>query len=201
MRFHTIPAILLMSVTACGGMNEADTIGMPAPAAVRDLLDEWPAVAREAADMITAKYGQPDEATPTMLVWHDNGPWEHTIIYRNPVQHNFPKPHQDVLEQFVNYRVPPGKFDELANYDGSVIAERTKGVLSARCDKEGANFLALNLADEVITGKRTVEDARRKYGEEIQLMMKGQTSSYTSGLMFTPAASGTGDPDRAILPR
>ncbi|MGQ0560790.1 MAG: hypothetical protein ACT443_02830 [Gemmatimonadota bacterium] len=63
---------------------------------------------------------------------------------------------------------PWDKFDDLAAYDGSVIAERTKGVLSARCDKEGANFLALNLAHEIVTGRRTVEDARARYAEEIE---------------------------------
>jgi len=45
-------------------------------------------------------------------------------------------PHKDVLEQFVNRNVPVEKFKELAQYDGSVIVERTKGEISARCDKE-----------------------------------------------------------------
>jgi hypothetical protein len=53
--------------------------------------------------------------------------------------------------------VPPDKFDELAEYDGSVIVERTKGEIAARCDLEGANFLALNLAHEIVTGKRSVD--------------------------------------------
>lgn len=29
-----------------------------------------------------------------------------TIVYRDEVPHNFPKPHTDVLELFVDYRVP-----------------------------------------------------------------------------------------------
>ncbi|MEX2153654.1 MAG: hypothetical protein WD825_09970 [Gemmatimonadaceae bacterium] len=56
--------------------------------------------------------------------------------------HSFPKPHTDLLEQFIDYRVPVDKYDELAAYDGSVIVERTKGEISARCDKEAMNFLA-----------------------------------------------------------
>jgi hypothetical protein len=55
-----------------------------------------------------------------------------------PVDHYFPVRHPDVLEQAVHYRVPTDKFDELAAYDGSVIVERTKGEISARCGKEGA---------------------------------------------------------------
>ncbi len=51
------------------------------------------------------------------------------------VPHDFPMPHPDLLEQFVDYQVPPDKFDELAQYDGSVIVERTKGEISARCTR------------------------------------------------------------------
>ena len=38
---------------------------------------------------------------------------------------------------------------------------------------EGANFLALDLAQEIATGKRTVEDARRMYAEQIMAMKAG----------------------------
>ena len=54
----------------------------------------------------------------------------------------FPKPHQDVLEQTICYRVPPDKQDELAGFDGSVMSKGTKGDMSARCDREPANILA-----------------------------------------------------------
>lgn len=50
--------------------------------------------------------------------------------------------------------VPPEKYEEVAGYDGSVIAERTKGELAARCDMEEANHVALNLAHEIVTGER-----------------------------------------------
>jgi hypothetical protein len=161
-------------------------------------MSDWAPAAREAATFMTNKYGPPAEMTPTMAVWHNTGPWKRTIVYREAVQHNFPMPHPDVLEQFIDYRVPPDRYDELAMYDGSVIAERTKGELSARCDKEGANFLALNLAHEIATGRRTPEDARRMYGEQIKMMKAGQMTPYTSGLMFTPPPSGN-DPDRPIM--
>lgn len=39
-----------------------------------------------------------------------------TIVYRDEVPHNFPKPHTDLLEQFIDYQVPPDKTDELARY-------------------------------------------------------------------------------------
>jgi hypothetical protein len=66
--------------------------------------------------------------------------------------HNFPAPHTDSVESFIDYRVPVQKFTPLAEFDGSVIAERTAGEVSARCHDEQANFLALNLRDDIVTG-------------------------------------------------
>ncbi|MGE3597130.1 MAG: hypothetical protein AB7N70_16415 [Dehalococcoidia bacterium] len=96
-------------------------------------------------------------------------------------------PHKDVLEQFVAYRVPPDKFDELANYDGSVIVERTKGEISARCDKEPMNFLALNLAHDIVEGKRSVEDARQFYAKTAMETMQGKKPEYVQKLHFSPS--------------
>lgn len=49
-------------------------------------------------------------------------------------------PHKDMLLQVIAYEVPADKFDDLAAFDGSVIAERTRGEIAARCDKEAANI-------------------------------------------------------------
>lgn len=62
-------------------------------------------------------------------------------------------------------------------------------MIGAICDKEPANFLAVNLAHEVATGKRSVEDARQQYAQSIELLMKeNKTDKYTSGLVFNPPA-------------
>jgi hypothetical protein len=47
-----------------------------------------------------------------------------------------PNPYTDFLEQFIDYKTPADKFDAQAVYGGSVIAERRKGELSARCDNK-----------------------------------------------------------------
>ena len=36
--------------------------------------------------------------------------------------HTFPKPHTDLLEQFIDYRVPVDKYDELAAYAKQAMA-------------------------------------------------------------------------------
>jgi hypothetical protein len=196
-----LAAALAAALTAaCGGRQHYSSGGevvgaVSSRADVDRHVANWAPASREAAAMMTDKYGPPAEQTATMLVWHATGPWKRTVIYREEVPHSFPRPHTDVMEQFVDYRVPPDKFDELAAYDGSVIAERTKGELSARCDKEAMNFLALNLANDIVTGRRTVAEARAEYARQATAFMGGQPAPYTEGLRFTPPKGGTGDPD------
>lgn len=164
------------------------------------VIQSWPATPQKVAREMMAKYGQPNEATPTRLIWFNNGPWKRTIVYREEIPHHFPKPHTDLLEQVVNYTVRPEKFDDLAAYDGSVIVERTKGEISARCDKEAMNFLALNLANDIVTGRRTVNDARRAYAENAMAFMQNKSTPYTQGLQFSAPKIAQGDPDVPFSP-
>ncbi len=115
------------------------------------------------------------------------------------VPHDFPMPHPDLLEQVVDYRVPPDMFDELARYDGSVIVERTRGEISARCDAEAANFLAINLANDVATGERTVEGSRAFYAETMMAFKAGRSDPYVEGLVFEVPEGNTNDPDEAAM--
>lgn len=179
--------------------NDSDRPMMAPPPTVSEMVAMWPQPAQEVANTTIAKYGQPDEFMPTMLVWNNNGPWKRTIVYRDELRHDFPKPHRDLLEQFIDYRVPPALFSQLAFYDGSVIAERTKGEVSARCDKEEMNLLALNLANDIVTGKRSIEDARKFYAQTAMAFMKGEKPAYTQGLQFTVANGGTADPDQPMM--
>ncbi|MBA2543334.1 MAG: hypothetical protein H0V17_27080 [Deltaproteobacteria bacterium] len=160
----------------------------------------WPQGPRDAARELAKKYGAPDEVTPSMLVWNDTGPWKRTVVHRKEVQHDWPEPHTDFVEQFIDYKVPVDKFDDLAAFDGSVIAERTKGELSARCAKEAMNFLAINLAHDVARGATKVEDARKRYEQAAAAFMANKPQPITQKLMFQPVVGQTGDPDRPAKP-
>lgn len=162
-------------------------------------IDHWPETAKKAAKAMMEKYGEPHEQTEGMLIWKDTGPFTHTIVYKEEIQHNFPMPHKDVLEQVVNYDVPVEKFSDLARYDGSVIVERTKGTMAARCDKEAANFLALNLAHDIIQGTRTVDEAREMYAGVIMQMLKGEEHGYLQKLTFSLPEEDINNPDETIM--
>lgn len=153
------------------------------------VIESWKPAPKEAAQKMIEKYGQPAEVTSRRLIWHDNGPWKFTEIVNQEIDHDFPIPHKDAMHQAVNYSVDPSKADEILQFDGSVLLNRTAGLMGAICDKEPANFLAVNLAHEVATGARTVDEARKQYAESIQMMMKeNQKDKYVSGLLFTPPA-------------
>jgi len=113
--------------------------------------------------------------------------------------HNFPTPHTDYLTHYVDYRVPVEKASELIAFDGSVILDRTAGQIGARCDHEAYNTLTLNLAVEIIEGRRTVEQARELYAETAAAFVMGRDASYAERLRFEPPSGETGDPDEAII--
>lgn len=192
---------LLSACSTMGPAAQAQSSMMPMDeAGVRAMMAGWPEASRMAAMDMMQKYGPPQEATASMLVWKNNGPWKWTRIFNEAVQHNFPMPHPDVLEQAIDYQAPVDMFDDLARYDGSVIVERTKGQMSARCDKEGANFLAINLANDVATGRRTIDDARTYYARAMKTFMETKRmDTYMQGLRFQPPRGNVGDPDRAVI--
>jgi len=143
----------------------------------------WSGRAAEILKEISDKYGPPDEKNNHYATWFNNGPWKKTVVQTQGIPHNFPMPHEDHLMQTVDFSVPPEKFSELAAYDGSVIVDRTPGEISARCDKEEANFLALNLAVDIIHDRKSVEEAREFYHRV--MVDKELDDDYTSELLFT----------------
>lgn len=170
--------------------------GSAAPGA-QQVIASWKATPQEVAKKMIAKYGQPQEVTANRLIWHDNGPWKFTELVNEEIPHDFPVPHKDMLYQAINYRIKPDTADALLEYDGSLVLERTKGEMGARCDKEEANFLALNLANDVATGRKSPADARRFYADTIAAMMKeNKIGDYLKGFQFKVPGTNQGDPDK-----
>lgn len=165
---------------------------------VEQILKNWKEHPRKAAQDIMRKYGPPHEVTEQRMIWHNAGPWKRTELINEEIDHRFPLPHKDMLLQVVDFKVPADKFDEIAEFDGSVIVERTRGELGARCDKEAANILAVNLAQEIATGKRSVEEAKEIYTEQIIAFTDGQPAPLMQKLNFEPQKNA-GDPGQMTM--
>ncbi|MBA2647117.1 MAG: hypothetical protein H0U81_09985 [Pyrinomonadaceae bacterium] len=84
--------------------------------------------------------------------------------------------------------------------DGSVIVERTKGEVSARCDMEAANILALNLMNDIVTGKCDAEKAREIYSEVTGAYVLNQPAPYAEKLQFEVPSGDTADADKTPKP-
>ncbi len=170
-----------------------------APGEVQRIVADWPEAAQLGARQLMEQYGAPNEATPTKLMWYRNGPWKRTVLTSDEVLHNFPSPHADFLTQWIDYRVPVGKFGVIASYDGSCLVDRTTGEAGARCDSEAANMLTLNLMHDLVAGTRTVEDARTFYSETVAAYALGRPAPYCEGFRFDLPAGGTEDPDKPVI--
>ncbi|MBD0372708.1 MAG: hypothetical protein ICV60_17820 [Pyrinomonadaceae bacterium] len=166
-------------------------------AEVDKIIEDWPAPQKNIAQQMIEKYGTPNEATATKLFWYENGPWKRTELSRDIVVHNWPTVHTDFLTQVIDYRVPPEMFHLIAMFDGSILLDRTKGEVAARCDSESANVLGMNMVHEIVTGKRTVEDARKTAVESTVAYNLGRSAPYAERLLFEVPQGGTEDLDKS----
>jgi hypothetical protein len=160
-------------------------------------MEGWPEESREAAQLVIDKYGDPDEATEPLLIWNNRAPWKRIVAYREFDSHEFPAPHNDSVESFLQHAVPSDKASEITAFDGSVVVNRTRGELSARCHDEEANHLALNLAHDIVEGRTTVQEAREYYAHEFLAYRKKEPTPYMERLRFTP--NGRHDADERLL--
>lgn len=162
---------------------------------------EWPVSVQVMARDLARRYGPPHERTDSFLLWHNNGPWKRTILYREGMRHNFPQPHVDVLEQVVDLWVPVEKVGELAAFDGSIMVERTDGEVAVRCANEEMNTLILNLAHGIIMGELDAATARRRCAQLIRGRLLNWPLPETQALTFATniknAERRTADPDQA----
>lgn len=163
-----------------------------------DVIKDWPKESREAAQLVIDAHGEAHEATESRLMWWNVGPWKRMVASRTFFEHNFPAPHIDSVESVIDYQVTPEYVTPLAEFDGSVVVERTAGEVLARCHDEQANFLALNLMHDIVNGAKTVEQAREYYAREFLDARRKKPTPYMEKLRFEPSP-GAADPDRRML--
>ena len=162
------------------GSGSAPSAGFVSRDAALRAVSRWPAFSKTVAEAMLEKYGAPDMLDGDSVRWNDNGSWKKTIVRR------VPREGEDVLEQTISYDVPRDKRAALSKLDIMLKVNALDKELSATSESEETNFLALNLADEVVHDKRTPEDAREYYLTTVRLSHAGKASPYMSGLLFRP---------------
>ncbi|HYC77565.1 MAG TPA: DUF4142 domain-containing protein [Planctomycetota bacterium] len=171
-------------------------------AAVERLAANWPAQPKLAVRKLAAKYGEPDVVSDDLIAWKNAGPWKCIEVSTEETPHDFPKPHVDFLKSTVSMRVPVDRVAEISKFDGSITVDRTSGCVSARCDKEEANILALNFAHRIASGGIDAERARAEFSRIIvEAKTQGKKSPLLESLQFQPEADpkAAGDLDRPTI--
>ena len=194
-----LAVMILIAAISRGGAQEGPppTEGTAGSQTPETVIQNWPEGARLTARMMIAKYGEPTRWSEGALVWIANGPWEKSVVYRSAWTHYAGQRDKDYLEQTTAYRVPSGKIEDLRRFNRLLEADVRHGRLSIRSESEPMNFLALNLADEIVTGKRSVEEAREVYLKVERLAKSGKSSAYMEGLLFPKP----GPSDQPVNPR
>lgn len=155
----------------------------PVPSAEK-AINGWPERAKLAARATIEAYGQPDEAGADALVWRNNGPWKRTVVYRRAWPRAQSGEDKNYLENTVAYRLRASRAEDAVRFDSKVDADPKFKELSSRSESEAMNFLTLNLAHEVVVGRRSPEDARRFGARIARLAASGKSSPYLEKLLF-----------------
>ena len=193
---------LLLSVGALADQGKSHDKTMHTDrASVDSILTSWAERPRLGAHQMLGKYGLPQEATSEQLIWHNAGPFKRITVMNLETPHDFPLPHVDYLEHTIVYNVPQDKVGALIEFDASSTINRTVGELSARCDLEGHNVLTLNLDHDIVTGKKTVEQARKAFGEIVGEDVMGKHPAYVEALQFEPMlVANAAFSDKPVIP-
>jgi hypothetical protein len=179
-------ALLAAAGAACS------TVSLRTPEARRQfagaVIENWSGYSRLQAEKLIQEYGPPDRVKHDELAWQDKGLWRRIRVWDVTPYFDSNVGAPD-LEQTISYPVLPAQSAALAALGDKLSVSSDQKELSARGASEEENLLALNLADEIIAGRRTAQDARRLYDTTIELSQAGKSSPYTQRLLFTPPAA------------
>lgn len=161
---------------------------------LESIIADWPPMAQLGVRQTIKQHGAPQGVTAEALIWTEVAPFESIKVTKQVDHHDFPMPHMDYMEHTISYLVPAEKAAELAAFDGSLTYDRTRGLMSARCDLQVHNILTLNLAHDIIEGKKTAAEAREAFGKIVGEDNAGMNPAYTAKLQFeTKKAAGYTD--------
>ncbi len=173
---YFVAAVLTAALTGSGYM--AYRYRAPTPALVERHLNAWQQKPRAMAALMTERYGLPSALGRGIAVWHGRGPWKRIVVHGDSPD--------SYLEQVVAYWAPPDTAVFLDRFGHGLSFDPAREELTVKSGDESLNFLALNLADRVASGKSTAEEARKIYERTASLSAAGKSSPLTETLLFAP---------------
>jgi len=196
--------ILFLSAAASAEPSSPGEAGRKSSTAVQtpeSTIAGWPALPQATARLLIAKYGEPNTFDDNSLVWYDNGDWRKTVVYKKAPESFMGLHSRDILQQTVAYSVPDAKVGDLKSFDDRINYDKSSGEISSISESENLNYLALNLADEIVADRRSPQEARDFYRKTTKLAASGKSSAYTQGMLFRPIQKPQQIPGEEPTPR
>jgi hypothetical protein len=170
---------MLGGLAACWGKSPGRS-GYGEPAWSLTVTDNWTQPSRAAARELIEKYGVPSRTSPGELVWDEVGRWQ-----RLAVRDRFPgETGNHIVTGSIRYHIPAGKRRELESFSDALKISPDGRSISATAASEQLDFLALNLAHEIVQGVRNAEQARKFHDRAVELAAAGKTPLHMRGLLF-----------------
>ncbi len=172
--FHRPALAAILMLSACSSLPHKVADGV---------VDGWNPPSAAAARRLLALYGLPDDVTRNRLTWNDKGAFKRIVVWNHPLRYRSPRDF-DLIEETVAYPTTREQAAELVSFSPALTVDTGRGEISARGSREAANLLTLNLADEVLRGRKTSAEARTAYLRILDLTAAGKSSPYTESLFF-----------------
>lgn len=122
--------------------------------------------------------GAPSEVTEMQVVWDGEelqqankrmgSCWDRIVLKNEMIPHDEPKPHVDFLHVFLHLpNVGQDQMQAIKSISASVNYDMDTGMLSVRCGTLQANAATAWLVTQVLSGRKTPEEAKKQYGRTI----------------------------------
>ncbi len=154
-----VRGVVLAAALAClaAARTHAEATAPVAAAAPDSPIRSWPAPARLAALALIEEYGEPRRLDPKELVWGQEGRRRRIAVVRDAPRKFSGRRRGGAVSESLPYFAPDDALAALRRFDDRLSFDRGTGQLTSRAESEPLNFLALNLADDIVS-RRTDEE-------------------------------------------
>src|SRR6185312_865438 len=144
-------------------------VGAWAATPAQRAIEGWPTQNKQAAQAMIDKYGQPDSTIGDRLEWNHRGAFKQVAVDGRAAPNA-------MVENTVSYPVSPSGVGLLSLNNAVVKPDADSAQLTACSRSERDNVLALNVADGVMHGRLTADQARNEQERTIQLQGPGKST-------------------------
>ncbi|MFA6004257.1 MAG: hypothetical protein WC881_09330 [Elusimicrobiota bacterium] len=173
-----IALVVVLVLAGYGGrqwLGHEERIDAASLRAMEQVLD-WPTVPHLVSLLIMEKYGAPQVVTADKLEWYGRWPWKRIVVRADEPL--------NPLEQVVDYYLSSDNVETLSRFPHGLRIYADKGELGACSDREELNRMALNLANDIVTGRKTPEQASKFFLKTADLSVSGKSSPYMDRMLF-----------------